>query len=114
VNNTVFVGDYYSGLRHCRWVSWMADVSMKATRLSEFDCSRRRLVIVKSCRCRVWMRRLPRQENAIPPRLVDAALFAVQPKTSLSRCRARGGGAVMSFFDGLHRFRSPEILILQR
>jgi len=50
----VFVADYCSGLRHCRWVSWKADVLMMATRLPELDCSMRLLAIVMNCPYRVW------------------------------------------------------------
>jgi len=85
-NNIVFVVDcYYSRLRHCRWVSWMADVLMMATRLSELDYSRRRRAIVTSCRCTVCLTPLQQQESAIPQRLADAALLGVRLKTSLSR-----------------------------
>jgi len=108
-NNIVFVGDcYYSRLRHCHWVSWWPVVLMKATRLPELDCSRRRRAIVTSCRCTVcW--RLRRPESAIPQKLAGAVRSAEQRKTSLARCCARG--AVVSV-DGWHFF-SPEILILQ-
>lgn len=92
-NNIVFVVDYcYSQLRHCRWVSWMADVLMMATRLSGLDYNRRRRAIVTSCRCMVCLTQLQQQESAIPQRLADAALLGVRLKTSLSRdgCCARG------------------------
>jgi hypothetical protein len=110
-NNIVFVVDCYSRLRHCRWVSWLPAVLMKATRLLELDCSKRLRAIGTSCRCMVWST-MSQQESAIPHRLVDAALLGVRPKTSLSLDAAHGVGS--DVFDGWHFFRPAQILILER